>query len=405
MDVADQSLTASNEALANSYDAVPYAPEPLEIVSVERLRTHAALFGCGETVADVLDLGCGRGAQLARAAVETTGRLVGVDLSKSACEAARERLAPFAGRAEILCEDLLALTPERLGQFDLIYCLGVISFVPPAVRAKMLKLIGLCLKPGGLAMLSYYTGAVPLLRASLGRVLTAATPSDASPAQRVRHARALLARLKAGLEPNAALCGPQLAAVTHAAALDDVMFFHEMLNRESTALEASELEHQLSAEGVGFLGYHAPSPSLGLPTSKERALAADVAALAVGGYAYALFAKGGGAMGGADPRNPRLLWSTALRRRAVGAGVPPGPAVYEEAASGFTATVEIPVTQALLGAIAAQPLRWDEAVSAARRRVLETTGKPAVASADQIARDLVTLWAGGVVRAALAPVS
>ena len=402
LDGADQSLAASNEALARGYDAVPYAPKSLDIVSIARVRTVAALFGCAERVADVLDLGCGRGAQLALAASETEGRLFGVDLSKSACEAARERLAPFADRAEVIRGDLLALTPDRLGRFDLIYCLGVISFVPPAVRAKMITLIGACLKPGGVAVLSYYSGAMPLMRASLGRVLTAATSGEAQLEARVRQARSLLAQLKSSLEQNAAAHPLQLAAVANASVLDDVMFFHEMLNGESTSLEASDLEQRFSAEGMGFIGHHQRLPFMGLPTSKDRAYAADVAAFTAGGYRYAIFGKGEAARGGADPRRPGLLWSTALRRRSPDAGLPPGPVVYEEAESGLSATIDLPVIQALVEAIAVQPLTWSEAHASARQRVLGATGKPAMASEAQIAKDLVTLWASGAVHATLA---
>jgi len=399
---ADLLPAEGNEAIARGYDAVPYSPNAAKIVGPDKVGALAALFGCRESLRDVLDLGCGRGAQLELAAGQTAGRLVGADLSASACEAARERLAPVADRVQILCEDLLTLTPERLGEFDLVYSLGVISFVPAPVRAQVLRLIGACLRPGGVAVLSYYTGAKPLLRASLGRILAAATNSDAPPAERVRQARALLSQVQTGLASDESAHGLQLSAVRHAAALDDVMFFHEMLNRESTSLEATDLERQFGARGLGFLGYHKASPFMGLPTSQERAFAVDMAALTAGGYAYALFGKGDGAKGAADPRTPYLAWSTTLRRGASSAGGPPGPVVYEDRESGLSATIEFPVTQALLDAIAERPLTWREAEDRARRRVLETTGRPAAATEAQLAQNLTTLWASGAVHAALA---
>src|SRR5204863_144465 len=142
---------------------------PYETPADPRLKPRAvlgfgAVFGCPGALDDVLDLGCGTGVQLAQAGPEMTGRLVGADLSRENCRHTEEKLEAFGDRVWIHCGDILDLNPEELGQFDLIYAVGLIYAVPPAVRAQALALIGACLKPGGVALISHYAGALPAAR-------------------------------------------------------------------------------------------------------------------------------------------------------------------------------------------------------------------------------------------------
>ena len=403
LDDARHAIAHGNEVLASGYDAVPYDAVPLEFLSIPRLRALAALFGCGEGAGDVLDLGCGHGAQLSYCADDASGRLVGVDLSAAAIEGARRRLAPLGERAQVFRGDLLELSPERLGRFDVIFCLGVISFVPPPVRRRILELTAACLNPGGVAVMSYYTGAPMLIRSSLGRILVAAGDASAPPAARVRQGRAALADIKAGLGatgPNNRLL---VAAIHHAETRSDMMFFHELLNPESAALEASGLESVLGPLGVGFLGHHEPAPFMSRPTARERAIAADVAALVGGGYVYALFGKHEAALGAADPRSPRLVWSTDLRRRAADGVAYLSPADYEDPQRRLNASLKNPVTQALVDAIGAAPLSWRDAHAAALRRMLEVTGRPEIMSEAAIGQELIELWASAAAQVSLAP--
>ena len=147
-------VKALNEAIADDYSAHVYDPVPVSFLDVERLFGQAALFGELGRPADVLDLACGTGAQLARIAEQVGGRLVGTDISPEPVRIARERLSRFGDRAEIMCADLLETDPASLGQFDLILNIGVIYVTPPAVQRRILELIGQCLRPGGVAVIS-----------------------------------------------------------------------------------------------------------------------------------------------------------------------------------------------------------------------------------------------------------
>jgi SAM-dependent methyltransferase len=374
-------------ALAKTYDAVPYRPAPNAFVGVRQLRARAALYGCENEGRDALDLGCGAGAQLLLAAEETQGRLVGVELSADACNEARRALADHAPRAEILNADLLSITPDALGRFDVIYCLGVISFVPPAVREQLVALIGACLNPGGVAVLSYYTGGKFALRASIARTLQAVVDRTADPDAQISQARAALAQLRAGLPETTD--GLAAAAADHIAGLQDVMLFHEVLNPEAVALETAPLERELSAHGVGFIG----PPDMGFATSRGRAFDADLRALTAGRYAFSIFARGEGAFGRADPRSPQLEWSTRLRRQAGTSESYLAPASYEWPDGGPAFSIEHAVTQALLDVVAERPLTWSEALATAQARVSAAAPSAPTIPETLVADGLITVWA------------
>ena len=223
-----EAARAFNRRTADDYDAVLYTPQPEPMLDLERVFGLAALYGCGPAApgeAAVLDIGCGTGVQLARAADQTRGALAGTDISPAACEQARRRLAAHAGRAQVLCSDVLDLDPEALGRFDLIYCVGVIYVVPPEVRERIFALIGQCLRPGGVAVLSYYAGAMGALRAELNRMLRAATDPAQPRETRIAQARAWLRQIAAQF-PQGAPDLPAQAVRQMAGYADDPTLFH-----------------------------------------------------------------------------------------------------------------------------------------------------------------------------------
>ena len=108
------SIQALNARIAEGYNMKVYDPDVVPQVEVARLQGLAAVFGCSRPARDVLDLGCGRGRQLAWVGEQVDGRVVGVDLAGSACDTARQRCAHLGQRAEILCADLLDLALSAL---------------------------------------------------------------------------------------------------------------------------------------------------------------------------------------------------------------------------------------------------------------------------------------------------
>ncbi len=154
---ADDALHALNARIAAGYDQVPYDPPASPGLDPAHVFALAERYGFGRDhgAIDILDLGCGTGAQLERCAALTTGRLVGTDLSATACERAAARTERFEERCRVMCADAMTLRPADLGAFDLIYHLGVLYVTPPEVQRRLLSLIAGSLKPGGLAVISY----------------------------------------------------------------------------------------------------------------------------------------------------------------------------------------------------------------------------------------------------------
>lgn len=294
-DPARDGLRALNAEIARAYDAVPYDPpaspglDPAEVLGMAARCGGAA--AADPARADILDLDCGTGAQAERAARLTTGRVVGADLAPGAATAARARLAPFGARCEVICADFMDLDAHALGRFDLIYHVGVLYVTPPAVQDHLLTLIADTLKPGGVALISYYAGAVPLVMAGLHDVLHAAADPALPPAAQIGAARARLRDMAQALARQPGDHRLIAAILEQVRATPDTIFFHEMLNRSFRALSTAALEAALGPRGVHFLTWMRPAPLPHGLAPRARAAAADALVFGTGGYFYGVFQK------------------------------------------------------------------------------------------------------------------
>jgi len=293
MSTDDPMVRSLNANIARGYDAVPYDPPASPGLDPEHILAVAKPYRLGRDTRaiDVLDLGCGTGNQLERVGGLTTGRLVGTDLSRSAYALTTARTAQFGTRAQIICADMLDLTAETLGTFDLIYHVGVLYVTPPPVQRHILELIGRCLKPGGVALISYYAGTVPLLMAGLHKVLRANIDLTDAPPDQIRTARAQLNAMAATVAAQGGDQRLMTGLLRQVHQSPDAIFFHEMLNQSFTALSTSALEAALSLFGVHFLNWMQPAPFGADMGARERAATADAYAFAGGGYFYGVFCK------------------------------------------------------------------------------------------------------------------
>jgi SAM-dependent methyltransferase len=368
-----------NAKIASAYDAVPYDTMADEGLDPARVLGLGAVYGARAHFGDVLDIGCGTGGQLRRAGDSMTGRLVGLDISADACRRARTALAVLGGRAEIREGDLLDVTPGALGHFDLVYCVGTLFVVPPEVRRHILALIAGSLKPGGVAVLGYYAGALDALRANIHRTLRAAVGDEPDPVTALARARAHLEQLLAGLPPpESPQRGLLEAAIRETRKLPDVIFYHEVLNQAFDALQTSELARVLAEKGIGFASYLAPVPFAGLTTARERAVAADMLDYCWGSYRHAVFVQGAGAP---DLKRSQLLWTTSLITAVRDLTHP----VPFRAPDGQTIAFRDPATAAMLIALSEQPLSFGDALAQARRAI---SAQGLTVHADQETRSL-----------------
>ena len=106
----------------------------------------------------VLELGCATGGNLGPMAAQLPGsEFVGLDISDAQISTARQ-VARAAELPNVRYEamDIMDAGPG-LGAFDYIICHGVYSWVPAAVRSRILSLCSELLAPNGLAYVSYNT--------------------------------------------------------------------------------------------------------------------------------------------------------------------------------------------------------------------------------------------------------
>jgi len=375
-----------NAAIASAYDAVAYDPPTLRDLDADRLTGVGALFGSRRIAKDVLDLGCGTGGQLAKAASQVTGRLVGVDLSASACALARERLAPFGDRVEIRNADLLDLDPEALGQFDLIYLNGVYYVAPPPVQARLLEVIGRALRPGGVAVMSYYAGPVAELRALLYRDLRATVSPGDSPETALAKARARIPHLRAAVR-DPVFGPPMLALLDAMEAYPDHVFYLEALNQTFAPCRTSELQAGLGAHGVQFITYLDAPAATRAETAEARAAEADLEDFGGGGYRFSIFMRRPATGIVPDVRAPGLAWSNTLTR---GEPNSEGRAVFLDKVRDLNFTIRTPLTAAFLDSTQAEAASWRQGLQAAR--ALVPAGADLAAEEATLAGDLEALW-------------
>lgn len=128
-----------------------------------RLRWAALLQGhtAPEKGFRYLDAGCGQGLNLILAAAShPDSEFVGIDFMPEHVAHATA-LAQRCGLSNVrfIEGDFVALAadPSSLGQFDYAVCHGISTWIAPTVRQALFRLVGQCLKPGGLFYNSYNT--------------------------------------------------------------------------------------------------------------------------------------------------------------------------------------------------------------------------------------------------------
>jgi SAM-dependent methyltransferase len=392
-------LRAAHARIGHLYDTVPYEPQFNPVLDPDCLFGMGALFGCAENTPadfDVLDVGCGSGSQLERVAGQTAGRVIGADISQDACARATARCAPYGDRVSVLCTDLLDLSPEKIGSFDLIYHVGVLYIMPPAARRRMLELIARCLRPGGVVVISYYAGSIELVRAGLHRTLrSAGDVSQPIPVQ-IRLARERLGSIAHGLsalDRNRDLLD---VVMQETASLDDTTFFHEVLNESFDAMQTTAVADVLREHGVHFLDYTTQSTCSALTSARERTFAADGFDLAGGGYRYAVFGRLPSDASKATARSPVVTWSTQMVRSLPDATFTT-MAKFTNPVTGNSFDIFQGVTQAALDELTEGPLSFDEMCAGAAGRFADAgLDFPAHGEA-QIENDLLELWQHRVV--------
>ena len=380
MTETDAGLRAVMAKIADGYDLVPYKPKDKGSPGLDPALLYgiAGLYGEFPLRRDieVLDLGCGTGGQLQRVGGLTTGRLAGIDISPVSCEEAARKCAALGARCTIQCKDLFDLDLAGLGQFDLIYVLGVYFVVPPPVQARLIEVVSTCLKPGGVLVISYYTGEVWRQFDAMRRAVQAVVDRSAPAAAQIKTARDCVQAMAA--DGKSAILA---RLVEHSRKGGETTFFHEMMGEVLAQTKAAELEAALAPAGIHFLNLLQPGP---FPSTDPMARAAAADRVSMGGYLYGVFGK-------YDPSRPAewttLFWITNLRRAGV-SNV--GIAVFQDAATGGRVEVANSTTAVALDLLARGPRPWSEILNA-------MAATPAgLAYLTSVKRDFISFWHQGL---------
>jgi methyltransferase-like protein/SAM-dependent methyltransferase len=216
-----------------SYDDVLYPSYTHPQTHPDRLATLATLNGLQPApvaTARILELACGQGGNIIPLAVSyPQSRCVGVDLSKRQIEAGRAVVDSLGLKnIELRAQSILDF-PADSEPFDYIIAHGVYSWVPEAVRDKILQICRDHLAPQGVGIVSYNTFPGWHQRRMIRDMMIFHTKRFTEPAKRIEQAKAFLTFMTQAAGAESAY-GRSLHEEFHMLSnTDESYLFHEQL--------------------------------------------------------------------------------------------------------------------------------------------------------------------------------
>lgn len=242
-----------------SYDQVPYNSSAFRLTHPSHLATIATLFGMAPPVVRrcrVLELGCASGGNLIPMAQDLPeSTFLGVDLSAQQIADGQAQLEQLPlTNIQLRHQSILDVDPSW-GVFDYIICHGVYSWVPEAVRQKILRIGRDNLQPQGVLYVSYNTYPGWHMRGVVRDMMRYHVADIADPRTKIAQARALLTFLTqlAGGRSEAyrqVLKDESEIVDAHA----DSYLFHEHLEEENDPLYFYQFVEAAEASGLQYLG-------------------------------------------------------------------------------------------------------------------------------------------------------
>lgn len=241
-----------------SYDEVPYASNPFAQTHPSRLYTIGTLFGLKPAPPQrcrVLELACAGGGNLIpMAEYLPDSEFVGIDLSTKQIADGQEAVKQLGltnvtlKRANILDVD------AAYGTFDYVIAHGVYSWVPAAVRDKILDICRTLLAPNGVAYVSYNTYPGWHMRGMIRDMMRYHSARFQTPAERTGQARALLDFLANSVKqegPYQQLLKVELEGLRHQT---DYYLYHEHLEEVNDPVYFHQFVAAAAAKGLKYLG-------------------------------------------------------------------------------------------------------------------------------------------------------
>jgi methyltransferase-like protein/cyclopropane fatty-acyl-phospholipid synthase-like methyltransferase len=182
--------------ITTAYDAVQYPGHALAQAHPDRLATLASLFGVLPPIpaaSRILELGCGDGVNLiSLASALPRAACIGIDLATSGIRKGQviaERLR--VRNVEFKQFDFMDVG-EEFGKFDYIIAHGIYSWIPAAVRDKLLAICKANLSENGVAYVSYNTYPGCHLRQMIRGMMKYHVSEMDTPQQKIEQGRALV---------------------------------------------------------------------------------------------------------------------------------------------------------------------------------------------------------------------
>ena len=209
----------AQEAVANSYDLVPYDGWSYAQTHPDVLATVAALRGMSPapvTECRVLEIGCAAGYNLIPMAVSLPGAtFVGIDYSARQIAEGQSLIEELdVGNVQLHCMDIRDWD-GALGQFDYIVAHGVYSWVPETVRSALLECCRQALAPQGIAYVSYNTYPGWHMLEALRRMMLYHVDGEDEPRLRAQKAHELIEFLAEATDQESIPYSSMLPAYQH----------------------------------------------------------------------------------------------------------------------------------------------------------------------------------------------
>jgi SAM-dependent methyltransferase len=243
---------------ASTYDEMPYMRRAFPQTHPDRLATLATIAGMSPPPIEtgrVLELGSASGDNLIPMALGLPGaRFVGIDLSQRQVDRARQSVGALGlTNIEFRHADLADIDASW-GQYDYIIAHGVYSWVPEAVRDRLLAVCSGNLASNGVAFVSYNTYPGWRLREMVrDMMLYRAGRFEGAPAK-VQQSRGLLeflARAAAADSPYARVLQAELAALQE---VPDEYLFHDHLEVVNVPVYFNQFAEAAQRRGLQYLG-------------------------------------------------------------------------------------------------------------------------------------------------------
>ncbi len=241
-----------------SYDEVPYESHPYAQTHPSRLFTVATLFGLKPPPIEkcrVLELGCASGGNIIPMAERFPNAwFVGVDLSARQISDGEKVVHTLGLKNISLRHASIVDVEESFGTFDYIICHGVFSWVPTAVREKILDIFSKHLTPDGIGYVSYNTYPGWHMRGMIRDMMRYHALRFATPGQRTEQARALLDFLAQSVRqegPYSVLLKSELESLRHQA---DHYLYHEHLEETNDPLYFHQFVDMATKHNLRYLG-------------------------------------------------------------------------------------------------------------------------------------------------------